>query len=118
VRRVASAPDAWVAVGTRAADSPIRLANIRRYGSANPKRRSFLPVYDWKIARLCEIIKAAGLKLPVDYRLFGRSFDGIDFRFLKPIKDNFPKDYQRILAWFPLAELEIKRREFAARRAT
>jgi hypothetical protein len=50
-------------------------------------------------------------KLPIDYHLFGRSFDGMDYRFLKPIKDNFPKDFEKILEWFPLADLEIFRAE-------
>lgn len=49
-------------------------------------------------------------QLPVDYKLFGRTFDGIDYRFLKPIKENFPRDYEKIITWFPLAELELFRR--------
>jgi len=57
----------------------------------------------------------ASLSLRNGHVLF---FDGIDYRFMKPIKDHFPRDYQRIIEWFPLAELEIKRREFAARRKT
>lgn len=76
VRRVAGVPEAYVAIGTRTADSPIRLANVRKFGSANPKRKSFFPVYDWKIADIVECIRGAGVKLPVDYALFGRSFDG------------------------------------------
>jgi hypothetical protein len=103
-------PDAWVAIGTRTADSPIRLANVKRYGPLNYKRRSFLPVYDWRIDRLVGQLREAGVKLPIDYRLFGRSFDGIDYRFLAPIKQHLPADYQRILEWFPLAELELFRR--------
>jgi hypothetical protein len=116
VRRSSGLPDAYTGVGTRTADSPIRLASVRKHGSLNPKRRSFLPVYDWRIARVVEELKAARIRLPADYQLFGRSFDGIDYRFLKPLKDNRPEDYARILAWFPLAELEVKRREYAEAR--
>jgi 3'-phosphoadenosine 5'-phosphosulfate sulfotransferase (PAPS reductase)/FAD synthetase len=116
VRRVAGAPDAYVAIGTRTADSPIRLANVRRYGSANHTRRSFFAVYDWKIADVECCLHTERCKLPVDYELFGRSFDGIDYRFLAPIKERFPRDYAKILEWFPLAHLDIQRREYAARR--
>jgi len=104
--------DIFVAHGTRAADSMMRRASVKKWGSLNPRRRTFMPIYDWKKARLKEELTAANIKLPVDYEMFGRSFDGIDYRFLKPIKDRFPADYERILGWFPLAELEIKRREW------
>lgn len=46
-------------------------------------------------------------------RRVGRSFDGIDYRFLKPIRDHMPADYERILEWFLLADLDIARRQFA-----
>jgi hypothetical protein len=42
-----------------------------------------------------------------EYEWFGRSFDGIDWRFLAPIKQHAPDDYARILDWFPLADLEV-----------
>ncbi len=111
VRQVANATGAWVANGTRTADSPIRLMSVRKHGPRNMRERGFMAVYDWRIADVEREIKAAGLKLTVDYQMFGRSFDGIDYRFLKPIKERFPRDYQRILEWFPLADLELFRRE-------
>ncbi len=113
VRKLAGLPDGYVAVGTRTADSPVRLANVRRYGSLNPNRKTFLPVFDWRIADVRDAITRAGLKLTVEYRMFGRSFDGVDYRFLAPIKQHFPRDYERILNWFPLAHLELDRRNLA-----
>jgi hypothetical protein len=101
------------ATGVRAADSPIRRAAVNRSGAINEKRKQFMPIWDWNKARLLEEMKKSGVKLPIDYKLFGRSFDGIDYRFLKPIKDNLPDDYQKIIEFFPLADLEIKRREYA-----
>jgi hypothetical protein len=56
-------------------------------------------------------IERHGIKLPVDYELFGRSFDGIDYRFVKPLRDRLPKDYERIKFWFPLIDLEIMAHE-------
>ena len=101
----------FVCAGVRAADSPNRRSAINQYGAINWKRRYFYPVWDMVKDELISLISSSGIKLPVDYRLFGRSFDGIDYRFLKPLKDNFPIDYQRILEWFPLAELELMRYE-------
>ena len=49
------------------------------------------------------------VKLPIDYEMFGKSFDGLDYRFLKPIKERFPEDYAKIKEFFPLIDLEILR---------
>jgi 3'-phosphoadenosine 5'-phosphosulfate sulfotransferase (PAPS reductase)/FAD synthetase len=106
-------PRAYVATGVRAADSPLRRLAVMRHGVINDKKKQFWPVHDWRIADVWREIGAAGIKLPVDYEMFGRSFDGLDYRFLKPIKDRFPRDYARILEWFPLADLEIFRRSNA-----
>lgn len=102
---------AYVGTGVRMADSPMRRVGLKTHGCVNHNQKRFYPVYDWNKETLLKEIDAAGVKLPVDYKLFGRTFDGIDYRFLKPIKDNFPADYQRILEWFPLADADIWRRE-------
>ena len=102
----------FVAHGTRANDSIMRRTALNKWGSLNPKRRTFLPIYDWNKERLRQCLRDNHITLPVDYEMFGRSFDGIDYRFLQPIKDKFPRDYARILEFFPLAELELKRREY------
>lgn len=113
VRQSASVPDAaYVASGVRAVDSPYRMVAIKRYGAINHKKRHFFPLWDWRKDRLLAAIQSSGVKLPADYRVFGRSFDGLDYRFLAPIRDTWPDDYRRILEFFPLAELEIKRREY------
>lgn len=100
----------YVATGVRAADSPVRRLAISTHGAVNHNAKRFFPVYDWKKEDLIKAFQEAGIKLPVDYKLFGRTFDGLDYRFLKPIKENFPEDYRKIITWYPLAELELFRR--------
>ncbi len=107
--------DIFTAHGTRAADSLMRRTSLKKWGALNPKRKTFMPIFDWNKAMVVECLRQEKIKLPIDYKLFGRSFDGIDYRFLKPIKDNFPEDYEKILEFFPLAELEIKRMEWRER---
>lgn len=102
--------DGWIGIGTRAADSLARRANQTRYGSLTPSRRSFLPVFDWGIDDVIDAIGREGCGLPDDYRLFGRSFDGLDYRFLRPLRDHYPDDYDRVRAWFPCVEMEFIRR--------
>lgn len=101
--------DTWVANGVRAADSPNRRAAINKYGPINWKRRNFSPVWDLKKDDLLALFEQHQVKLPVDYELFGRSFDGIDHRFLTPLRQHRPKDYQTILDWFPLSFLDTWR---------
>ncbi len=111
IRARANLPyEAYVGNGVRMADSPMRRLGIKNHGAVNHSQGKFYPIYDWKKADIIAALDEANVKLPIDYKLFGRTFDGIDYRFLKPIKDNFPRDYERIITWYPLAELELFRR--------
>ncbi len=99
----------WIANGVRAADSPNRRAAINKYGPLNWKRQNFYPVWDMVKDELIALLDQHRIRLPVDYELFGRSFDGVDHRFLTPLKQHRPDDYATILEWFPLAFLDAWR---------
>lgn len=103
--------DTFYASGVRAADSPNRRMAMKTHGPINRNRHLFYPIWDMRKDELVELLRQHSIKMPEDYRYFGRSFDGIDHRFLRPIKDHFPDDYQRILEVFPLAELILFRAE-------
>jgi hypothetical protein len=76
-----------------------------------------MPIFDWNADRVAQCFRDERITLPVDYEMFGRSFDGIDERFLRPIHDRFPEDYAKILEWFPLADLELKRMDWRIQHA-
>ena len=76
----------YTATGVRMADSPMRRIAMKTHGAINHNAKRFYPVFDWVKADLLREFDASGVRLPVDYKLFGRTFDGIDYRFLKPIK--------------------------------
>jgi hypothetical protein len=103
--------DIWTATGIRAADSPNRRSSINQHGPINWTRNYFYPVWDMRIAELEQLLIDEGVALPVDYELFGRSFDGIDHRFCHLIKERFPADYEIIKFWVPFVELELMRYE-------
>jgi hypothetical protein len=112
------ADDTWVAVGVRAADSPMRRVAMTEYGPWRSRKPTHQEpsgkyevhaVWDWRIADVKAQLKRHKVELPVDYEMFNRTFDGIDERFLRPIRDRFPDDYARIVEWFPLAPLSIMR---------
>jgi hypothetical protein len=100
---------AIAASGVRAADSIVRRISFQKYGHV--RRDQFFPVWNFRKKHIYEWIDSHKVRLPVDYEMFGRSFDGIDARFLVPIKKRFPADYQKILDCFPLAEIEVFRHE-------
>lgn len=112
----------WVCDGIRAADSPMRRLAIKKHspwtnsvtrvGNDECPKRFAHVVWDWKIADIRKCIAQNNVDLPIDYDLFGRTFDGIDYRFIKPLSENLPEDYEKILSWFPACELEMMRYEF------
>ncbi len=110
----------WVADGVRAADSIQRRASLTRHGVMKATSRKVSPIHDWLIDEVMGRIREAdlplpwtdpkrGVRLPIDYAWFGRSFDGVDERFIRPLRGHAPEDYQRVLDWFPLADLDIMR---------
>ena len=101
--------DTLVADGVRAADSIVRRASFVKHGVLKPAKRKVSPIADWVKAEVMDCLRRHRLALPRDYEWFDRSFDGIDYRFLEPLSRHAPDDYQRILEWFPLAELELFR---------
>lgn len=106
-------PDTWVADGVRAADSIVRRASLTTHGVMKPAHHKVSPIADWLKGEVLDRITQAGIPLPIDYQWFGRSFDGVDYRFVAPLKEHSPRDYAHLLTWFPLAELEFIRHDIA-----
>ena len=100
------------AVGIKAADNLMRLRLIRQMGPIGlKKRRYYYGIWDWKTADIRVCLKENGLKLSASYRHFGSTGDGIDYVFLRYLKDNLPDDFQRVLDVFPLVDVELFRYE-------
>jgi hypothetical protein len=110
--------EVYTATGVRSADSITRRVAIQQHGAVSHARKKFYPVHDWKKQRMVEEFQACGVKLPTDYAadMFGRSFDGINYQFLEPMRRRYPRDYARVLEFFPLAEVEMQRMDYAAQK--
>lgn len=111
VRQDLDMPDAWIADGVRAADSITRRASLIRHGVMKEHSKKVSPIADWLKAEVMDAIIQRGIELPIDYELFGRSFDGLDYRFIKPLKEHLPDDYAVLETWFPMLEADILRHE-------
>jgi len=103
---------AYQASGVRSADSINRYSSIKKNGSVNHKEKTWFPVYDYKIDDMLRELREAKIKLPKDYLWFGRTYDGIDYRFTSVLKEVSPIDYEQVIKAFPLVEADIKRMEF------
>lgn len=114
IKKAGCDADTYVADGVRQSDSPMRRIAIKKHGAISHAQHKYHAIFDWNKARIVAEFKKHNVKLPVDYKLFGRSFDGIDLSFLLQLKKHRVQDYQRVLEWFPLADLEIFRMECAA----
>ncbi len=102
----------YTAMGMRSADGLMRRNLMIQQGVlGNKRRRYFYPIWDWNIEQVGRIILDSGVALPVDYELWGRTATDFTYPFLKGVRDRFPDDWQRILDWFPLADLELFRYE-------
>ena len=101
--------DTLVCNGVRCADSPYRRLAVNRAGPIHGGTAKI--IWNWSKTRTLDTISEAGVSLPVDYELWGRSWDGIDYRFLAPLRARFPRDYARVMEFFPLADLEMYRKE-------
>lgn len=112
LKRHYNAPDAFVADGAKMGDSLRRTLNMKTRGTIVWSQRKFYAVYDWGNDRLEEELRASGVKLPMDYRLFNRTFEAAKYAQLEPLRRLMPNAYKRMLRWVPLAGVEFARRQF------
>jgi len=91
------------AVGIKQGDSAMRRIQLRKNEGYAPNQLHWYPIWDYE---------RHGLKMPYDYDLFGISFENLDYRFSKPIKDNCPETWELMKEWYPQIEMYMARNEF------
>lgn len=101
----------WIAGGERINDSLNRRAMLKSGGSIDLERFRFYPILHWSKNEVVEYIKRRRLYLPRDTRVLGCSFCDLSGETLFNVKKYFPRDYDRILEYYPLASVGVKRYE-------
>lgn len=104
-------PDTWVCDGVRACDSIQRRASLTRNGVMKRTTHKASVIADWTKSEVMDALERRGIGLPPDYELFGRSFDGLDERFMRPLRESRPEDYEAVKQWFPFVEADILRHD-------
>lgn len=100
---------AWISAGERINDSLVRRAMIKNSGTVDFKRFRMFPLAYWDKYEVMTYIRRKKLVLPRDSAELGFSFSSLSGEELSKIKQVFPKDYERILEYFPLAEVSVYR---------
>lgn len=99
----------YLGTGVRMADGINRRGVILQNGGLRDKVKKFYPCFDLTDKEVYEIIKHHNVKLPYDYAVWGRSFDGEQYRFIKDLYLQLPEDYEQIKAFFPEIETVLYR---------
>lgn len=105
------AEDTWIADGVRAADSIQRRASLTKHGVMRESTHKVSPIADWLKAEVMQALEDRGVGLPPDYVMFGRSFDGLDKRFMEPLREQRPEDFEIVRRWYPLIQADEMRWE-------
>lgn len=104
-------PNCYAATGVRYQETAIRAHMIAKNGPVSHSGFQWFPIWDWSKAEVMQSIKDAGLKLSGEYSISDKSLDGLHVGYLLPIKKQFPRDWQKLLEWHPLLEVEVWRYE-------
>jgi phosphoadenosine phosphosulfate reductase len=101
----------WIAGGERIADSTVRRAMLKRSGSIDASRGRFYPLSDWSKPDVMAYIRQRRLVVGQESRYLGFSFRSLAGKELHMIRQQFPSDFRRICAWFPMAEASVRQYE-------
>jgi hypothetical protein len=99
-------------MGMRMADNLDRRMMMYQNGVLGHKsRRFYYAIWDWNVDQVSRIILENKVRLPRAYEFAGSTVTAIDYFYLRPFRDAYPDDYEKILEWFPLLEAEFFRYE-------
>lgn len=101
--------EVWVALGVKAADSPMRRIAISTHGPYSLAHHTFMPIWDYRKADILAALDRIGIPLPIDYRIWGSTFDGIDPKYVTMLAKHLPGEFARWLEWYPLGHVSIDR---------
>lgn len=101
----------WDVVGLKRCDSYNRQLMLRKVGPFDEAKRRCYPLIDIGHRNVDALLRGAGFALPPDYEAWGRSFDMLSYNFTVGMQRHFPKDWQRMLEFMPLLEVENVRYE-------
>jgi hypothetical protein len=104
--------DAYTAVGVKSGDSAMRRAAMVKTQGVNEKAKKWYPIWDYENSDVMKQIKRHDIKVSYDYELFGISFENMDYRFSRVVKDQCPEAWKIMTSHFPMLEASLSRYEY------
>lgn len=99
----------WVASGSRADDSWVRRLQSRRFGTVNHRSHRLTPLHDWRAREVSDYLRARSIPAPPPDMWGQKGARSQGFELTRTclgwLRAKYPQDYQRVLEWFPLAEV-------------
>lgn len=92
------------------ADSLNRRLLLRNKPDIDTERKVIYLGKYLKTSEIWHYLKEQKIPITNDYDIFGRSADNLlNYQYLIGVKKYYPDDYKKIIEYFPLADVEIKR---------
>ena len=99
----------YLAYGYRKVESLQRRGHLTMCGGFDEKYKKFFPVAEWNDKDILHYIKMNKLPLPVEYSQGYRDINWPDGEALDWIRNNYPRDYEKISTMYPFIEAELVR---------
>ena len=104
----------YMALGYRRSESLTRRAILSDVVDIDERNKYIYPLIDFTPTQIKEYVKINRLPIGEEYSLgFKHDFSTPDNEILLYIKNQYPKDYQKIISTFPLLEAKIKQYEWS-----
>lgn len=101
----------WIVSGETCGESLQRTGMIKACDGISKSRGHIFPLAYWRRMDVEGFLSDRDIPLPPEYKitLDNRSFGGLRMEHIVPIFDNYPEDYQKIKAVFPLVDSQVLR---------
>lgn len=99
----------WILFGHRMDESLQRRAMIRSSHGIIPHLRKAYPLWNWKSGDVFHFLKQCGIPAPEQYTEDDTTGLTLSANTLLYLRDKHPSDYAKIIAVFPLAEVQFLR---------
>lgn len=100
--------------GVRASESMQRRQVFAKYGPVRwvDDMLQIHPIWDWKKHDVREFMSERKIPLTDDYKIWGRSLDGLNYQWLIGLEKHRPADYASCVKMWPMIPAELHRYKF------
>jgi 3'-phosphoadenosine 5'-phosphosulfate sulfotransferase (PAPS reductase)/FAD synthetase len=99
----------WDCVGMKQCDSYNRRLLLRKVGEFYRKKMKCYPISHLTHRDVHAGLAKRGIKEPIDYKIWGSSFDRLGYSYLHAMKRELPDDFALLQEYFPLIDVEVHR---------